>query len=271
MLRLISLVTVACCLASSPAMSAVRIFHSDNHAVASYLDFTLAIGPKDAYAGNVTLTPVAELGRLSLDAETILSPGLFNRYGLVSHINLEEVNDRVISLGPLGTVELDLNGLSMVLQIQEFEINNGKFNLKHGFLRSLRSEDGSLMISNPTGAIGTLFANQFPVALNLQSNPIQVPDFYFSGPVVNLPGATDNGPGLLDPKAEFNFSIFPLPLVIDDIGPSTNLYIVISGNIYTAVPEVPSLGLMAVGMGLAVIAGQLARRRARTCPSMRNA
>ncbi|MBY0586826.1 hypothetical protein K2X85_06595 [bacterium] len=243
----------------------VRQYSSTNHVLPSMLNLTIGIGPERAAPFQVT--PLASLGDLAIDVDLSFARDPVFRTLLTGRINAENIVNRPIDLGSLGGVDVSVLGVSVGLYVERFRIFSGnQFNLADGlpfFVPPFLSVDAGLInLNNPTGLIGTLFSGQFPLAQNFDLTPIDVPATQLFQ--LDLPGAfDDDGPSLFDPKPEFNFTIDPIAIVIDEIARGTNLYVVLSGKIYTAVPEVSSTVMLLVP--LAALTFVVVRRRVTAC------
>lgn len=224
----------------------VRTYSSTNHVLPSTLNLTIGIGPERAAPSQVTT--LASLGDLAIDVDLVFARDPIFQTLLFGRIDAENIVNRPVDLGSLGGVDVSVQGVSVGLYVERFSIFPGnQFNLSNGlpfFVPPFLSVDGGqISLSNPTGLIGTLFAGEFPFSQNFDLTPINVPATQLFQ--LDLPGAfDDDGPSLFDPKPEFNFSIDPIAIVIDEIAPQSNLYVVLSGSIYTAVPEATSMALL---------------------------
>ena len=160
-----------------------------------------------------------------------------------SNVKLQDLIGQVVNLGGLGTIEADLKGLSLDIEMN-VPVSHYQFSLDNATQFSTSIVQGTATLYNPTGQLANILPNGFSISNNYGIGPAYISLSDVVG--LGIQGTVDNGQGPFSPLAEINL---PLNGISTEI-PINSLpfYIQFQGSLNVAVPETSSVLLAALGL-----------------------
>lgn len=227
----------------------IPVIHaSDLHSTASTLTF-------EFYLGDPSIDGTLFLGSLSslevtatADVVGSLDSGGNGSVALTElNIDMAAFSNRLLDMGGLGTVLVDLNQAELYVGAQPADVTGNAFDIAGSSdYYVLGITKASIRIHSPTGLMATVLGGDGELIE-------EVDEPFYGGPLdfpqLVLNGTYDQGPGLLSALGEVNLSMDRAGLELVEVDDGVYIWIVVRGDLHlAAVPEPSSLLLAALGL-----------------------